>query len=486
MKRLLLLCLLGAFMYGNAFAQDEDHPWAIGLDFGVMEYAGDHGFHMYKISSGYAVGLSVFKYMNPSFDIGFHGYYDGVFKSDPDNLFPGQGFNFFADVLFMKAEAKYKFNNGYILKRDARIQPYLTAGIGGFYSRTTGTGIWGAVTSHSSFGPDVSFGPGISVPITKSVALEVFSILNFPFNTDYIDLVSNENPAFPLKNNLGDFFIQNSLSVKITLNQKTKDSDNDGVSDKKDQCPDTPAGVAVDENGCPLDSDLDGVPDYLDECPTTPGLEKFKGCPDTDGDGIPDKDDACPDVAGLISLKGCPDSDGDGVSDKDDRCPDTPAGWEVDKFGCPIDRDRDGIPDSEDDCPDKPGVAELKGCPWTPPALMVKYGLNNKNILFDFDSSKLQNEGTNTLNIIAKALKNHDDFGVLFEGFTDWTGTDDYNLKLSEKRVVSAKNYLMGKGIGENRISTSFFGEAKPVKENSTKEGRKYNRRVEFNFFNLK
>lgn len=47
------------------------------------------------------------------------------------------------------------------------------------------------------------------------------------------------------------------------------DSDNDGVADSKDKCPNTPAGVAVDQNGCPLDADNDGVPDYLDKCPDT-------------------------------------------------------------------------------------------------------------------------------------------------------------------------------------------------------------------------
>jgi OOP family OmpA-OmpF porin len=48
------------------------------------------------------------------------------------------------------------------------------------------------------------------------------------------------------------------------------DSDGDGVPDDRDQCPNTPAGVAVDEVGCPLDSDGDGVPDYRDKCPGTP------------------------------------------------------------------------------------------------------------------------------------------------------------------------------------------------------------------------
>lgn len=59
------------------------------------------------------------------------------------------------------------------------------------------------------------------------------------------------------------------------------DSDNDGVPDTADQCPNTPSGVAVDDHGCPLDSDHDGVPDYLDQCPNTPaGMPvDVHGCP---------------------------------------------------------------------------------------------------------------------------------------------------------------------------------------------------------------
>ena len=61
------------------------------------------------------------------------------------------------------------------------------------------------------------------------------------------------------------------------------------------------------------DSDENGVLNKEDECPETPGLSAFKGCPDTDGDGIPDSKDACPQVAGIPAFNGCPDSDGDGI-----------------------------------------------------------------------------------------------------------------------------------------------------------------------------
>lgn len=60
-----------------------------------------------------------------------------------------------------------------------------------------------------------------------------------------------------------------------------KDTDRDGVGDSRDKCPDTPAGIPVDANGCPPDSDGDGVPDYLDICPNTPPVTKVddRGCP---------------------------------------------------------------------------------------------------------------------------------------------------------------------------------------------------------------
>ena len=73
---------------------------------------------------------------------------------------------------------------------------------------------------------------------------------------------------------------QNIEKPKKIEKPKIIDSDNDGVPDNIDKCPNTPKGVKVDKNGCPLDSDKDGVPDYLDKCPNTPkGMKVDKnGC----------------------------------------------------------------------------------------------------------------------------------------------------------------------------------------------------------------
>ena len=108
------------------------------------------------------------------------------------------------------------------------------------------------------------------------------------------------------------------------------------------------------------DSDNDGVIDRFDECPDEPGLEEFDGCPDTDGDGVPDGEDECPDEPGLKKFDGCPDTDEDGFQDSEDNCPDEPG---LEEFnGCP-DTDEDGIPDHEDDCPETYGYEKYDGCP---------------------------------------------------------------------------------------------------------------------------
>lgn len=150
-----------------------------------------------------------------------------------------------------------------------------------------------------------------------------------------------------------------------------RDTDGDGVPDKRDACPRTPTGATVDLRGCPLDSDQDGIYDGLDKCPGTPAGARIdaEGCPlDADKDGVADGLDQCPDTpaGATVNSVGCPsDADHDGVLDGLDKCPDTPTGATVDASGCPIDSDKDGVFDGLDKCPDTPvGVkVDPSGCP---------------------------------------------------------------------------------------------------------------------------
>jgi OmpA-OmpF porin, OOP family len=448
-----------------------------------MEYNGDYSNQFYSFEQGYAVGASIARYLNPSFDLMGHFFYDKAHSFDGWKSQMPTWLNFEANMYNLNLLAKYKFNNGYILKENARLAPYLLAGLGGNLAKSSGVGENGAFTDEQYINPNLYGGVGLNLRLTPALSLAVQTSLMLPFN-DKIDGSSGE--VAPVSKDGNDRFLENSVALYITPGKaKKKDSDGDGVPDRLDKCPDTPKGVPVDADGCPLDTDKDGVLDYQDECPTVPGLKEFKGCPDTDKDGIQDKEDDCPDVFGLAAFKGCPDTDGDGVPDKDDRCPNTPKGYKVDRFGCPVDTDRDGIPDSEDDCPDKAGVAELKGCPFDIKAIIAKYNLTMKPIYFDFDSYKLKPEGIDALDRIANALSNHQDFGVQFDGHTDYIGTEEYNLGLSEKRANSAKGYLMNKGINDSRIRLQYFGESKPAQENKTKDGRALNRRVEYSLFEI-
>ncbi|WP_341662925.1 OmpA family protein, partial [Blattabacterium cuenoti] len=92
---------------------------------------------------------------------------------------------------------------------------------------------------------------------------------------------------------------------KICCNNQ-EDSDNDGVLDQEDSCPNQ-FGLKK-FHGCP-DTDLDNIPDQEDSCPNQFGLKKFHGCPDTDLDNIPDQEDSCPNQFGLKKFHGCPDTD---------------------------------------------------------------------------------------------------------------------------------------------------------------------------------
>lgn len=64
-------------------------------------------------------------------------------------------------------------------------------------------------------------------------------------------------------------------------------------------------------------------------------------------------------------------------------------------------------------------------------------------------------------------------------GYTDSTGSNEYNLVLSEKRVLSVVKYLVSKGISPDRLKYKGYGNTFPIGDNATAEGRKLNRRTE-------
>jgi OmpA-OmpF porin, OOP family len=107
------------------------------------------------------------------------------------------------------------------------------------------------------------------------------------------------------------------------------------------------------------------------------------------------------------------------------------------------------------------------------------------NIFFDFDKSVLKPESFPELNRIVTLMNDKSTMQVEIAGHADATGTEEYNMGLSHRRADSVAEYLKGKGIHGERINITFFGETKPIDTNSTPEGRKKNRRVEFKIIKL-
>jgi outer membrane protein OmpA-like peptidoglycan-associated protein len=283
-----------------------------------------------------------------------------------------------------------------------------------------------------------------------------------------------------------------------------QDSDQDGVPDKDDACPNTPLGAKVDARGCPLDTDHDGVPDGIDKCPDTPAgaTVDATGCPiDSDHDGVPDGIDKCPDTpaGALVDATGCPiDSDGDGVPDRLDKCPNTPKGTPVNAEGCPIalDSDGDGVPDNVDKCPGTPkGVpVDATGCmilfqreapPSAQPGAPARPGapprptLILRGVTFRTGMSVLTSDSYAVLDQVAGSLLANPDIGIEIAGYTDNTGPMGVNLRLSQARAAAVRAYLARKGVGPARMVARGYGSRSPVASNTTPAGRAQNRRVE-------
>ena len=100
-------------------------------------------------------------------------------------------------------------------------------------------------------------------------------------------------------------------------------------------------------------------------------------------------------------------------------------------------------------------------------------------VTFDVDSSSLKPEFRTVLNDIAASMKQYPDSLIDVYGHTDSTGSDSYNMALSERRASAVANYLVMQGVAASRIRSQGLGETMPVASNDTEQGRALNRRVE-------
>ncbi len=102
------------------------------------------------------------------------------------------------------------------------------------------------------------------------------------------------------------------------------------------------------------------------------------------------------------------------------------------------------------------------------------------NVNFDFDKSNIRVESYPILLHAIDVLKQYPDMKVVISGHTDSFGSDEYNIKLSQRRVNSVYDFLTERGIEQARISKEAYGEKVPVRDNNSSLNRAFNRRVEF------
>lgn len=474
------------FSVNLSYSQTEEKPWNIGVFAGKSEYNGDLGngfFNLTKASYNFGA-LNVSRYLTKSFDVSLYGSYGehGFYKSWVSNV---KARNTNADLTL-----RYKI----IQNPEAKLVPFIFAGIG-LRNLDAANDKNKRYNVNSGMDVVIPAGLGLDYRLTSAISLRYFSTFGYTLGDkrDYVEKGGK------------DMQLQHHLGVTFGFGKK-KDADKDGVSDKRDKCPETILNALVDKDGCILDKDKDGIADNQDDCPEVAGIIAFKGCPDTDKDGIKDSEDSCPTVFGATAFKGCPDTDNDGIEDSKDKCPavfgllqfngcpDTDGDGIIDSEdtcpalkgtlamgGCP-DTDGDGISDNNDKCPSIAGLKELKGCP------EIKINTKAKEIFqkamagIQFESGKdiIKKTSYPILENVVSVLKENPDWNVEIQGHTDNVGNYDANKTLSEKRALAVKNYLVTKGVNGDKLTSSGYGSDKPIADNKTAPGRAQNRRVEF------
>jgi len=253
-----------------------------------------------------------------------------------------------------------------------------------------------------------------------------------------------------------------SLYVGVHYLFTERDSDQDGIANKSDACPEQAEDKDgfQDFDGCPEgDNDGDGIADAsdkaIDQAEDKDGFQDEDGAPDpdNDGDGILDASDKAPDQAedkdGFQDEDGVPDpdNDADGVLDTADRCASTPAGVPVDSLGCPT-------------------VAKIDKA-------RVLAGIR-----FRTGTAELEGASFAALDSVLQSLRAYPELQLEVQGHTSDVGANDQNLQLSQKRAEAVASYLVSKGIEARRLTPIGYGEESPLVKNDSPENRARNERI--------
>ena len=482
MRTLIGIFWILFFISQNSFSQNPELKSGIVFKKLFIDYQSQNGGSISKFNDyrhGFEIGYQRMLTQNIALNLPLRY---GVVDSHLDSITC-----FKKRIASLDVQFQYQFN-----EPGRKVIPYVLAGAGGVYEDV------------GDFNVQIPAGIGFYFRLAPNAFVNIQSEFRYSLSEKRNNLQHGIGFIYLIGKSKED-------EVKPIPEITIKDSDNDGIPDELDLCPNVFGSKEL--NGCP-DKDGDGLADYMDKCPETKGLKEFGGCPDTDGDGIPDNEDECPKLAGpdsnkgcplkieapkildsdgdsvddandkcpnekgSIATMGCPDMDGDGVPDKDDKCPDKP-GLKI-YYGCP-DTDGDGIDDSRDKCPNVPGTVANDGCPEIKKEDKKTLEVAMQAVQFQTGSAVLKTESSIVLTQIADIMERYPDFNMTISGHTDNTGSASANQVLSEKRAKACYDFLVKKGVPLVRMSFSGYGESRPISTNENEKGRSLNRRVEFN-----
>ncbi len=474
----LILTLLPVLIYG----QEESYQHRAGLFYSLGNaIAGEKPNFTFNHGYGFYLGTGAHKWgLNLSLLIQ-NNYSDGTASGH---------FGFFAD----KNQAEYEMKSiragldmDYRLRKTGLFQPKLTTGLGYLIWRYFDPAGDTVIQTVGSKGNTVDFsaaelflssGLGMEIRAARRVILDVCASFDYltGIGTDFSDATNDNRSRAVMRIGIkaalrfgSEARKQPQLPVwptqesweepeKPRRETAERDSDGDGIIDRKDDCPNTPLGAVVDNSGCPGDSDSDGILDGLDDCPATPKA-----------------------AAGYIDVFGCPiDTDYDGVPDYRDHCREGPAGAMVDSIGCPVDSDGDGVYDGLDDCPGTRAGIEVdeRGC--------IDISFLHEAMIVNIDylpgSFEVDERTKRRMQPLIEKLRILSDVRIKILGYTDNIGPAEANQILSQKRADRMRDWLESQGINRDRMETSGRGEINFIASNQTADGRAKNRRIELIF----
>ena len=254
MKKQLPL-ILTLLLSVSLFAQSPDKKWSIGYKLGSEQFAGYVGEDFSGPEESHFInGLTLSIRISSHFDLGLSalwGEYEGHYYDE----------YYCEDMALVRDLTLFNLNAKFHLFKydDVLVRPFVFAGFGLLVFDDEDFEAENILDQFQY--PDL--GLGLNIKASPNV--------NITFDETLLFIDRDRN-----SNNKLERYLQHAVGVSFNLG-KSQDTDNDGISDRNDACPEVF------------------------------GLKQFEGCPDSDSDGVKDSEDNCPNEAGLISLSGCPE-----------------------------------------------------------------------------------------------------------------------------------------------------------------------------------